>query len=252
MTSDLGPDIVGRELFIEQRGSEYMSSVFVIVNNGEIKTFEREVAEGLTPAKLYIYPEHTGVIQRISADKDYSLYVLWAMNDSADGERMPKTDVLTALKMKRYHTRTDVEWDPELAKETAEKSVHLKQELQTAETRLQRFSEAVFGEAYVNYLHLKAIVVFVEAVLRYGLSKGETHYIAYALQPKPKQYAKLRDLLHSVYKKEGVEDGTEQEGGGTAGKQYFPYVSECIANFAEKGTQKTVDGFCSKINTYLT
>ena len=59
------------------------------------------MAEGLTPAKLYIYPEHTGVIQRISADKDYSLYVLWAMNDSADGERMPKTDVLTALKMKR-------------------------------------------------------------------------------------------------------------------------------------------------------
>ena len=32
MTSDLGPDIVGRELFIEQRGSEYMSSVFVVVN----------------------------------------------------------------------------------------------------------------------------------------------------------------------------------------------------------------------------
>ena len=106
-------------------------------------------------------------------------------------------------------------------------------------------------------LVLQAIVVFVEAVLRYGLSKGETHYIAcvpprstnrpdpnkhsrrctffasllkmpatlrYALQPKPKQYAKLRDLLHSVYKKEGVEDGTEQEGGGTAGKQYFPCV----------------------------
>ena len=53
MTRDLSPPLVQEADFIEQQGSEYCSSVFVIIQKYEIKNFEEKIK---TLSTYAIYP----------------------------------------------------------------------------------------------------------------------------------------------------------------------------------------------------
>eukprot|EP01051_Picozoa_sp_SAG22_P013475 SAG22_NODE_1513_length_4254_cov_10.073887_3_plen_108_part_00 len=53
MTRDLTPPLVKEEDFIEQQGSEYCSSVFVIVQKYDMKNFEEKIK---TVTQFAVYP----------------------------------------------------------------------------------------------------------------------------------------------------------------------------------------------------
>jgi len=90
---------------------------------------------------------------------------------------------------------------------------------------LIRWSKTNFAEAFIAWIHLKAIRVFVESVLRYGLP---TNFQAIILMPQKNKANKLRKTLHELYgdsnskaqysEKPSAEE-EEEEGG-----QFFPYV----------------------------
>merc|ERR1712159_985063 len=102
------------------------------------------------------------------------------------------------------------------------------------EAKLAKWIEAVFSEAYINYAHLKAIIVFVEAVLRYGLdAQGKPEFVAYVVEPKPKMESKVRALLADLYATAADQDA-DTEGGMLEGRrEYFPYVSETFSTFRD-------------------
>lgn len=54
----------------------------------------------------------------------------------------------------------------------------------------------MFGEAYIAWVHTKALRLFVESVLRYGLP---VNFVTILLKPKPKHYSKLRTTLGATY-----------------------------------------------------
>lgn len=54
-----------------------------------------------------------------------------------------------------------------------------------------------FSEAFIAWIHVKALRVFVESVLRYGLP---VNFQAMLLQPNKKTLKKLREVLHELYK----------------------------------------------------
>jgi len=94
---------------------------------------------------------------------------------------------------------------------------------------LVRWCKTNFSEAFIAWVHLKAIRVFVESVLRYGLP---TNFQAMLLLPNKKS-TKLRKALHELYghlsSKSifGKGDGKDEEEHvpGTEQEHFYPYVS---------------------------
>ncbi|GAB1299321.1 V-type proton ATPase subunit C 1 [Apodemus speciosus] len=62
---------------------------------------------------------------------------------------------------------------------------------------LVRWLKVNFSEAFIAWIHIKALRVFVESVLRYGLP---VNFQAMLLQPNKKSVKKLREVLHELYK----------------------------------------------------
>ncbi len=81
------------------------------------------------------------------------------------------------------------------------------------------------AQAFSSWIHICAVRLFVESILRYGLPP---QFLAVLMRPNPKSTAKLRKLLAVNFGGVGSEffssDGpSEGEGGGM-----FPYVSFTI------------------------
>ncbi|XP_058538516.1 V-type proton ATPase subunit C 2 isoform X4 [Neofelis nebulosa] len=94
---------------------------------------------------------------------------------------------------------------------------------------LLRWLKVNFSEAFVAWIHIKALRVFVESVLRYGLP---VNFQAVLLQPHKKSSTKrLREVLNSVFRHldqvaaASVLDASVDIPGLQLGNQdYFPYV----------------------------
>merc|ERR1719272_1130520 len=76
------------------------------------------------------------------------------------------------------------------------KMIELTAEVQKKHHSLVRWCTTMFGEAYIAFVHTKALGLFVESVLRYGLP---VNFVAIGLKPKDKGYAKLRKTLDEMY-----------------------------------------------------
>jgi len=83
-----------------------------------------------------------------------------------------------------------------------------------------------FGEAFSAWIHVKALRLFVESVLRYGLP---VNFVSALLQPRPKTHKKLRDMLNKEFdKSEGgglSEDIEMTRQFGFQAEEFYSYVS---------------------------
>lgn len=104
----------------------------------------------------------------------------------------------------------------------------LKAELATRRTALEGYCRNAFGEAFSCWLHVCAIRLFVESILRYGLPAG--NFRAAVVAPIDKQDAKLRTALASAFGdgKSKYWKQDESSGAGLGGEEMFPYVSFTI------------------------
>merc|ERR1712176_1140409 len=73
-----------------------------------------------------------------------------------------------ACREKRYSVR-DFKYDPTHASKSAMTLEQLQVEVDGMRSGLSRWCKTHYGEAYVAWMHIKVIRVFVESVLRYGL-----------------------------------------------------------------------------------
>ena len=68
--------------------------------------------------------------------------------------------------------------------ESKRRMAALENEKKKEDTRMSQWIDAVFGDAFIAYTHLKALSAFVEAVLRYGLNKdGAPDYVSFLVKP---------------------------------------------------------------------
>ncbi|XP_046388493.1 V-type proton ATPase subunit C [Ischnura elegans] len=93
---------------------------------------------------------------------------------------------------------------------------------------LVRWLKVNFSECFCAWIHVKALRVFVESVLRYGLP---VNFQAMLLHPNKKSTKRLRDVLNQLY---GHLDSSAVQGSGHESvdipglgfgqAEYFPYV----------------------------
>ncbi|XP_072263635.1 V-type proton ATPase subunit C 2 [Pyxicephalus adspersus] len=93
---------------------------------------------------------------------------------------------------------------------------------------LLRWLKVNFSEAFIAWIHIKALRVFVESVLRYGLP---VNFHAVILQPNKKSMKRLRDVLNALFKHldEAAAANMKDVGMDIPGLQlntqeYYPYV----------------------------
>ena len=166
-------------------------------------------------------------VQLVKSDGDSSLYVVTILKSQYEpgyyegDEFVPGTKVdfegefIKACREKRYIVR-EFEFDPDQASKSAMNMEQLQVEVDGMRSGLTRWCKTHFGEAFVAWMHIKVIRVFVESVLRYGLPVDFTAVLYKARVNKDDQ------LIKALDKAFGETATTEED--ADEGEEYHDFV----------------------------
>lgn len=87
---------------------------------------------------------------------------------------------------------------------------------------------AAWSDAMVAWMHIKAMRVFVESVLRFGMPPC---FASFIVSPKPSAAASARRALAEVLGKPGQGGMNDKMAADDEGEEYFPYVSFSFTPF---------------------
>jgi len=189
--------------------SEYMENAYVAVPKYFVNQWNT-VYEKLVE---FVLPRSSELVDQ---DTDICLFrVILFKRDLEEFKSKCRENKFT---VRDYSNSTERSKKPDRKKLDAEREKQKK--------ALIRWCKTNFSEAFIAWIHLKAIRVFVESVLRYGLP---TNFQAMLLLPQKKQIKRLRQTLLELYghlsskivfsggKQNHEEDDPMQE-------KFFPYV----------------------------
>ncbi|KAF0732959.1 hypothetical protein Ae201684P_018540 [Aphanomyces euteiches] len=127
-----------------------------------------------------------------------------------------------AAREKRFTAR-DFTFDPTSHATNETMIAELEVEVNRLYTGLLRWCKAHFGETFIAWMHVKAVRVFVESVLRYGLP---VNFVAVLYKPKAGKDKKLRQYLDKRYEHlQPAQFAAVEDAAGASSVEYYPYVS---------------------------
>jgi len=88
--------------------------------------------------------------------------------------------------------------------------------------------QAAWSDAMVAWTHIKAMRVFVESVLRFGMPP---RFASFIFAPKPGANVAVRKALADVLGKGGQAGPQDKAGDGQDDEEYYPYVSLAFTPF---------------------
>lgn len=160
----------------------------------------------------------------ITEDTEYALYAVTLFKKCQEQFKQ-------GCRERRFNAR-DFTFDPDKVEADEAKKETDMIEFQRLQGLLVNWCQINFAEAYAMMLHLKAIRIFVESVLRYGLTSSRAgamrpNFQSFVLVPKKGKVDLLRKVLLELYATSSVFESEEMEtavpGAGTG--EFYPYVS---------------------------
>lgn len=155
------------------------------------------------------------------ADDDFSLFKMLVFKKGVEV-------IKGVLRELRYTVRPFV-YDPHEAQRNRELKESLDKKRKKLWSFLIMWCKTTYADVVSKWVHIKAMRVFVEAVLRFGLP---VDFQATLVEPRHGQEAKLRKALAATYANlanaasQTVEDETNgMDIGGLGGGAFYPYVS---------------------------
>jgi len=217
-------DLVKKEHFILD--SEYLTTVLVVVPLANINDWNNKY-EKLTDM---IVPRSS---QLIYQDNDHALLSVTLFTRALDEFKNKARESKFLVRDFSYNDQELQAGKNELTK------LHTDKKKQFGP--LVRWLKVNFGECFTAWIHVKALRVVVESVLRFGLP---VNFQAMILMPNKKQIKKLRETLNDLYfhlDSAGAIGGSEDlpQGLGFGQGEYYPYVYYKI-NIDLIGTTATV------------
>eukprot|EP01111_Echinosteliopsis_oligospora_P006120 TRINITY_DN20152_c0_g1_i1.p1 TRINITY_DN20152_c0_g1~~TRINITY_DN20152_c0_g1_i1.p1 ORF type:complete len:370 (-),score=116.47 TRINITY_DN20152_c0_g1_i1:48-1157(-) len=182
--------------------TEYLTTLMVVVQKAAVKDW-MACYETLTP---YVLPRSS---KCLAEDTEYALHTVVLFRRVAE-------DFKNIAREKKFTVR-EFKIDDE-SKVTKEERTKMITEKDRQKRSLVRWCKTHFAEAFVAWIHLKAIRVFVESVLRYGVPPT---FKAILVVPNKKEEKRLRDTLQSMFAHlasvNAISGGAEEE-------KFYPYV----------------------------
>jgi len=210
ITKDLG-DIVKADDFV--LGSEYLQTVVVVIPKISIREWEAKYA---TYADMVV----PGSAKRIAEDNEQALYTVTLFQKVFD-------EYKSNCRENKFIVR-DFVYDEQSLKAGKNERDKLQQEKAKQYAPLVRWLRINFGEIFSAYVHVKALRVFVESVLRFGLP---VNFQAIIMEPTKNAQKRVRSELQKLYQHlDGTAAGpidTFDDAPALASlgvHDYFPYV----------------------------
>lgn len=187
--------------------TEFLQTIFVAVPSPQVKEFLTSYAslhEFITP----------GSASTIAEDREFTLFSIVAFKKSAD-------DVKTALRKKKFLTR-DLDHDDGDGMQLEQ----LKTLLEQQKSNLVALIGQQFSLTYQAWAHVKALRIFVESMLKYGLPPK---FIPVLLAVDSSKESAIRKRIAAMFPELRNPLGDEHH--ETGALQYeFPYVSLKVSN----------------------
>lgn len=208
LTRDLG-DIVKPDHVAQ---TEYLTTIFVVVPKFSVKDFEDKY-ETLTD---FVLPRSA---KKITEDSEYVLFSVNLFKKVVD-------DYKNAARDHKFTVR-DFKLNTEQLQSGQENKRKLNDEKDKAKNKLLLWAKTNFQEAFIAWMHIKAIRVFVESILRYGLPPKFQPLLVLTTRRDDK---KVRDLLGNMYKHLGAQfSSAEGEDALLGNEAFYPYVSLIVS-----------------------
>lgn len=172
-------DLIKKEDFVLD--SEYLVTLLVVVRKISVNEWLAKY-ESLTDM---IVPRSS---QKLAEDNDNVLFSVTVFRKVADEFKHKCVE-------NKFSVRDFVYNEEDLLAEKNEVT-KLNTDMRKQFAPLVRWLRVNFGEAFLCWTHVKALRVFVESVLRYGLP---VNFQAMLLAPPKKSQKKLREVLHQLY-----------------------------------------------------
>jgi len=196
--------------------SEYLTTLLVIVPKSSFHEWNA-CYEKLTDM---IVPRST---QLITQDSEYGLFTVTLFKKVMDEFKLHAREKKFIVRDFTYNEEELAAGKNEITKLVTDKKKQF--------GPLVRWLKVNFSECFCAWIHVKALRVFVESVLRYGLP---VNFQAILLHPHKKCARRLRDALNQLYAHldssatgstaQHTQDNVDIPGLGFGQSDYFPYV----------------------------
>eukprot|EP00928_Gymnodinium_smaydae_P060995 TRINITY_DN4500_c0_g1_i3.p1 TRINITY_DN4500_c0_g1~~TRINITY_DN4500_c0_g1_i3.p1 ORF type:complete len:423 (+),score=125.39 TRINITY_DN4500_c0_g1_i3:68-1270(+) len=195
--------------------TEHLTTVFIILPRGTeadfLKCYET-MADNIVPASAKKFPELD--------DKDGNCIYRVVMFKSA-AENFKK-----ACREKRLVPR-DFEYSEEAYVKLTRQREAIEDAVKKQNVTVRGLYEAAWSDSMVAWMHIKAMRIFVESVLRFGMPP---RFAAFAISPPANGTAPARKALADIL---GRQAAPADKAGEVMddGEEYFPYVSFSFTPF---------------------
>ncbi|KAJ8926114.1 hypothetical protein NQ315_009971 [Exocentrus adspersus] len=205
-------DLVKKEHFILD--SEYLQTVLVIVPKSQFhewnSTYEK-ITDMIVPRSS----------QLITQDHEYGLFTVTLFKKVAEEFKLHAREKKFVVRDFVYNEEEMAAGKNEITKLVTDKKKQF--------GPLVRWLKVNFSECFCAWIHVKALRVFVESVLRYGLP---VNFQAILIHPNKKMTKRLRDVLNQLYGHLDSSaalsgsniDNVDIPGLGFGQSEYYPYV----------------------------
>ncbi|XP_063225262.1 V-type proton ATPase subunit C isoform X2 [Bacillus rossius redtenbacheri] len=205
-------DLVKKEHFILD--SEYLTTLLVIVPKASVHDWNTNY-EKLTDM---IVPRSSVLVTQ---DSDYALFTVTLFKKVVEEFKLHAREKKFVVRDFTYNEEEMAAGKNEITKLVTDKKKQF--------GPLVRWLKVNFSESFCAWIHVKALRVFVESVLRYGLP---VNFQAVLLHPHKKSTKRLRDVLNQLYghldssalQNSGAQDSVDIPGLGFGQSEYYPYV----------------------------
>jgi len=194
--------------------TEHLTTVCVIVPRGQGKDFESKY-ESFSDMVVPMSAKHFAGMD----DKDGN--ALWRVVVFKTGVEGFKK----ACREKRFVPR-DFEYTATGYDDLLKQRAELEEQATVMHNRVKELCQAAWSDVMVAWIHVKAMRVFVECILRFGMP---AQFGAYIVSPKSGAQLAARkviaDCLASKVRQAGVSADKMTEAAAEEGEEYYPYVS---------------------------
>jgi len=205
-------DLVKKEHFILD--SEYLTTLLVIVP----KTNANDWIQNYEKITDMIVPRSS---QLITQDADYALFNVTLFKKVVEEFKLHAREKKFVVRDFTYNEEELAAGKNEITKLVTDKKKQF--------GPLVRWLKVNFSETFCAWIHVKALRVFVESVLRYGLP---VNFQAILIHPNKKSVKRLRDVLNQLYSHldgsasapSNNADNVDIPGLGFGQSEYYPYV----------------------------
>jgi len=235
---------------VKKKGQEYLDAksaldAYLKKEGGNLTV--RDLGEVLTPAVArhedFVNSDHLQTLLVVVPEKDaqrfpqaYEQLSQWVVPRSTKQFRVEDRDGFTLWRMVVWKSAVsdiqaacrnekwvarEFEYHADYLTKQAASREELRKAYEDTSRKLLKTCKEVFSELYICLMHLKAIRLFVESVLRYSLPPT---FLAFGLEPEEGRERKLEDVLVRKFLREGESVDLYVRTDQDEGEDFFPYV----------------------------